>query len=593
MSNDEWPVGVMIDQPGSTDRDDAVWVVRAGDRWRVSVFVADVAKVVRLGSPADVAALRRIRTVYTGDRTIPMLPPEELAQATLRTGRPAPVCRFEITVTSTGEPVETVISRGVLTEPVATTYQEAAAALADPAHRLHSMLVDAYELAQVLLARRRAAGALAVYDLHRGWATDEDGRLVSLAAAQRNAGYLIVQELMIAANEAAARWAVAREVPLLFRNHRPGAASREEVSEQLSEVTTATPGAQLLPAAQQLASMLRPAVYEPWAGGHFGLNLPAYTHATSPLRRYPDLVTQRMLFAAVAGAPAPYQLDTVAEMAATLNLRFEAQRVRRSAYHRAAAQATTRAQLVTDDYRQLDDGTFGKVVKLAVTEGRFNPELGAELQRRADAGQLLPRDAAMMLFAGHEPRWRPVRDGLLRWLAREPAHAVTVLSLYGQREFGEEVRWQEESVGSPSWPRFQVRAQLGEHRSPARSASSKRAARQQAALALVAGLAELPDVSADVAAPAAPGPPARIIPPEHPPAMAINELAQLGELTAVCWSFTAAGAAHEPVHRCQVTAERPITGEQLVGAGEGATKAAAKAAAAADLWARLGSGELS
>jgi ribonuclease R len=591
----------MIDRPGSVDRDDAVWVDRDGDGWRARVYVADVARVVPLGGIVDVEACRRGETAYLPDRTVPMLPSGEQTAAALSGDSAAPACLTELRIDPAGELVDVAIGPATLTGPLAASYQEAAEALADRGHPLHGMLGDAYELARVLLARRRAAGALAVYDLLRGWATDEDGRIVALAAAERNAGYLIVRELMIAANEAAARWAVAREVPILFRNHRTGTASRDDLASQLALAAAPDGAARLETVAQHLAMVLRPAVYEPRVGGHFGLNLPAYTHVTSPLRRYPDLVNQRILLAAAAGRPSPYRVDTLEETAAAVNLRQEGRRARRAAGLRTAAQQELRAQFAEQDsaapgthppYGQLDDTTFGKLMRMAVAEDRFSPVLAAEIGRRVDARRLLPRDAAAPLFgpAARTDRWQPVRQRLLRWLADEPAHALTVLSLYGQREYGGDVRWDERPVGTARQPMFAARARLAGHDSPVRTAPSKRVARQQAALGLVAALAGLPDPSGDVAAPAAAlaGPARqRVIPDGHPPAMAINELAQVGELTELGWSFTTDGSPHEPTHTCTVTACSVDTGQRLAATGSGATKAAAKTAAAAALWQRL------
>jgi ribonuclease R len=579
----------MIDRPGSVDRDDAVWVARDGDGWRAWVSVADVAGVVPLGSTVDIEACRRAETTYLPDRTIGMLPVVEQSAAGLRAGSPVPVCVTELRVDPAGELVDISIGRGTLTGPVEASYEQAAAALTDPADPLHGMLTEAHALARTLLARRRAAGALAVYDLLRGWATDEDGRIVALAAVERNAGYLVVQELMIAANEAAARWAVARELPLLFRNHRPGTATRQELAGQLAVAAGEEGLARVETVQQHLAMVLRPAVYEPRVGGHFGLNLPAYAHVTSPLRRYPDLVNQRILLAAADGRPSPYRLDTLAETAAAINLRREARRARKAANLRNAAQQDTRARLAEEEYRELDGTTFGKLVRLAADEDRFSPTLAEELVRRVDEGRLLPRDAAAPLFGGGTDRWLPVRRRLLSWLAGAPEHALTVLSLYGQREYGTLVSWDERPVGTVQQPMFAASAVLAGRRSPARTGPSKRAARQQAALALVAELAGLPDPSGDLAAPE-PIPAAardRVIPDGHPPAMAVNELAQVGRLAELHWSFASDGSSHEPVHTCTVSARLTRTGESLTATGSGATKAVAKTAAAASLLLKL------
>jgi ribonuclease R len=588
----------MIDQPGAIDRDDAIWVAADRSGWQVRVHVAHVARVVALGSAADVAACRRGQTLYLPERTVPMLAAAEEAAAALRPGHSVPTCLITLRVDRSGELTETTIEQTQLADPVAVSYQEAAAALDDSGHRLHRLLRDAYEVARTLLERRRAAGALAAYDLTRGWATDEDGRIVRLGAPERNAGYLIVQELMIAANQAAARWAQQRQLPLLFRNHRAGSVSREELNHRLRAAADRTGDSDaevdrwLAEVAAEFATGLRPAVYEPWVAGHFGLNLPAYAHVTSPLRRYPDLVNQRILLAAAAGRPIPYQIETLQEVAAAVNLRQEGQRARRSAALRSAAHRQVRAQLADRDYQSLDDDSFGKLVRLAVTEGRFSRSLAEELERRLSAGTLLPREAATVLLELPESAsgqsWAPVRQQVLAWLAEAPGHALTVLTLHAQRAYGGSVRWQEEPVGTVRQPAFTATAVLGEHRSPARVAPSKRAARQQAALALVAQLARLPDPSADIGVDEAPRPARqRVIPPGHPPVMAVNELAQMGRLAELSWMFAASGTPHEPVHTCTVTAYGTTTGVRYTGTGSGSTKAAAKSAAAQALWEQL------
>ena len=146
-----------------------------------------------------------------------------------------------------------------------------------------------------------------------------------------------------------------------------------------------------------------------------------------------------------------------------------------------------RAQLAEQDYRSLDDDSFGKVLRLAVTESRFSPALAEEVERRLAAGQLLPREAATLLFEqpetatggatgtrrrGAEAGWQPLRRRVLAWLAAEPGHALTVLTLHAQRRYGGGVRWQEEAVGTVQQPRFTAVAALGEHRSPPRAAPS-------------------------------------------------------------------------------------------------------------------------
>jgi ribonuclease R len=590
----------MIDNPDSADRDDAIHVQRLDDGFVAHVHIADVARLVPPGSSADRRARRRGRTRYLPDSTIPMLPDELERAGSLTAGEPKPTCLISVHVDLDGSTRSIEVSNGWLEHPVALSYSAAADAIEDPASPQHEMLSDAQALASLLLNRRRAGGALAVYELSRGWATDEEGNVVQLGMNERNAGYVIVQELMIAANEAAAHWCVERELPILFRNHRVSAVAppREELLEDLAAVEAEPVGARLESVRQRLALVLKPAAYAPYVGGHYGLGLLAYTHVTSPLRRYPDLVNQRILLAAAAGKPSPYKQDDLAAYAEEANLQLRRWRGRQADRLRAAAKDDARQKLAEGVLRSLDADEFHRVVKVAIGENRYSPEIVDEIVRRTDGGVLTPRDACYALFFTRGSRWRSVRDRVAQWAADEPSHSITLVTMYTQLAEAGQLEWETEDIGSPERPCFAVQVSLldgkappdapegsgGVVASPRRLARNKREARQQAALGLIAALAGVPDQSRDLdlPAPAEPGRRARQLPEGHPVA-AVNELSQVGELRELDWSFTSSGSPHETTHDCVVRAIDGRTDVSLTGKGSGPSKAIAKAAAASSL----------
>lgn len=590
--------GLMIDSPDSVDRDDAIYVRRTEDGWEAYVHIADVAGVVPLGDDVDLRARRRGRSRYLPDRTMRMLSERAERAASLQAGHPTSTCLIGLRFGLDGSVQEASVGPGRLDEPISMSYEQAASALSDPDHPLHPVLFDAHALASLLLARRRASGALAIYDLSRGWATDEEGNVVRLGVNERNAGYVIVQELMIAANEGAAHWCVERELPILFRNHRVSAVAppREELLEDLTSAEAEPVGARLDAVQQRLSLVLKPAVYEPHVAGHFGLNLLAYTHVTSPLRRYPDLINQRILMAAANGKPSPYERDELVEHAEEINKRTREWRERRASRLKAAAMAETRQQLVEGVVQGLDADDFHRVLKVAVAEDRCTPELTAELERRADAETLTPRDACQVLFFGRGDYWKPVKERINHWVAAEPAHAITLVTMYAQLADAGQVQWDTSDNGSPEQPGFVVRVSLvgsasesapvgAPVSSPERFARSKREARQQAALGLVAVLADVPDLSQDGDLPTTVSPPQRkreIRVGQHPVAT-LNELSQIGELRDVTWEFEKSGPPHEPLHTCTVRAIDGRSEEPLVAEGTGSAKPAAKSAAAAAL----------
>jgi len=590
--------GVMIDGPDTVDRDDAIWVDRDGGGWRLTVHIADVDAVAPLGSALDTSARRKVTTRYLPDGHIPMIADGGEARATLREGAAVPSCRVTVRFDADGVPFASRVARGTLAEGKALTYPQAAAAVRERRDPLHETLSHAHDLARTLLARRRAAGALAFYDLRQGFATTEEGNLVRLGGVQRNAGYVIVQELMIAANEAVARWAAEHDVPILFRNHRAAAVAppRDELLEDLTAMAASTSNQDLVE--KRLAMLMRPATYAPTVTGHYALNLPAYTHATSPLRRYPDLVTQRMLFAAVDGAEPPYGFDELAALGEEVNAAIRERRLRTAERYRAEARKETRRQLDTASYAAMDGETFRKILKLAVTEPAPRVGIAEEVVRRLDEGLLPLREVCHVLFDATGAEWRPVRERLGDWLAEEPSRAVTGLSVYAQDRIGgpiseSHVRWDVSPTGTAQAPRFTARVslRLGEerHDSPARTATSKKDARSQAALSLVSLLAGIGDRSTDAASeePSTQSARTKLVPPDRHPVMAVNEYAQLGVLSGLRFTYERNGSPHEPVFTCTVSAVLSPGGDEVTGTGTAGSKQAAKTGAAADMRAKV------
>lgn len=266
-------VPLMIDRKESVDRDDAITVRSHADGWELTVYVADVASGVVPGSAADREAFRRRESAYGGYRgTAKMLPRPVEERLTLAEGRTCATLRVQVTFDRAGAVLGVQVDRARLQGALAMDHSEVAQAVGDPAHRLHHQLRDAAELSETLLARRRSQGALALYDLLKGWATDEDGRLVRLAAAERNIAYKIVQECMIAANTAIAGWAAARDLLVLFRNHSAAkvAPPRAEFLDDLDLALSDGSGARLQALQERTLMVLRPAEYAPFMRGHWG-----------------------------------------------------------------------------------------------------------------------------------------------------------------------------------------------------------------------------------------------------------------------------------------------------------------------------------
>ncbi|PBC52046.1 exoribonuclease II [Rhodococcus sp. ACS1] len=425
---------LMIDSASARDRDDAFSVLPlAGARgWAVEVHIAGVADVVELGSGADEQAFLRAETRYLRDRTIPMLGETAEQAATLTSESRRTSLRVTGDITTDGRLVDVTVARGQIPSGrcAAVDHAQVPGILTDPQHPLHVQLAAADAAAQALLGARRDGGALAFYDLTRGWAANEDGAIVAIAAELRTVAYLIVQELMIATNEAVALWCVEQGLPILFRNHRPNpvAGSTDEL---MTEIAAAAGDPDLFAKLRgRLLSTLRAATYDPTVHGHYGLRLSAYTHVTSPLRRVADLINQRIILAHLDHSPTPYNPDQLAALGADLNRRTRQAREAKKNHFKHADHRIV-AEQATQDLAALDGRRFHKVLKAAAA-GPLRDEIAAELARRVDADLLTVPDVAVLIDAA-DPTWRPIQLRVLDTMAAaHPEMGPSVASVWRQ-----------------------------------------------------------------------------------------------------------------------------------------------------------------
>ena len=313
---------VTIDGPDARDFDDAVYAERRPrGGWRLVVAIADVAHYVRPGTALDQEARRRGNSVYLPDRVVPMLP-EALSNGicSLVPGeaRLALVCDMQVSVA--GRVSRYRFEEAVIESHARLTYGEVA--------RAPETLPALFEVYRALRDRREARGALD-FDARESRLELADGAVQRIVPEERNDAHRAIEEAMIAANVCAAR----HLEPLgpIYRVHEP---PQTEKREQLA--TALALGRIPLPADRNSTAALQQAIdearhrshlpawivetlvlrslsqarYDPVNRGHFGLALPKYLHFTSPIRRYADLVTHRMIKS--GEQPEPDWLDETA-----------------------------------------------------------------------------------------------------------------------------------------------------------------------------------------------------------------------------------------------------------------------------------------
>ena len=451
--------GVTIDGPTSRDLDDAIWY----EDNLLPVTIAGAASHVPPNSPLDQWARRRGFTRYWAGGNDPMLPtvlsedgcsllpgvPRDsfTAQMSLDpdTLEVADFLCFPTKIVSAAKMTYLQVDRLVSGGPRANAQEEA----------LAPMLCALDSLAQRLLAKRRGEGALAIYDLKAGWRTTEEGHLVPAGEDSCFRANIIVQECMILANQQVAALAHSCGIPILYRNHE-GDIDRDEVlSEMAALLEHAEEGAMVLQALRgRIAHRLPRARYGVEPLGHFGLNLRAYTHITSPLRRYPDLVNWHNLSAYLTGQEYPYPPEALSEIAAKINEAEDRVKDKQSGQYKPVAAARARkliAKTEVSPEEQEDAVTtptatalsslsakdFQRVVKVAVREGRVTEMVADEYLSRLAAGSLLCADYYLPLMEGlekgitdvHSVQWRRIVAGILAYLEQEPQHARSILGI--------------------------------------------------------------------------------------------------------------------------------------------------------------------
>ena len=324
---------VTIDDDDARDHDDAVFAEPDGDGWHVIVAIADVAHHVRPASALDREAFMRGNSVYFPDRVVPMLP-EALSNdlCSLKPGVPRSCVAANLWITGGGRLRSWHFQRAVMCSRARLTYaevEEHRSGRPSPAtSALPDRLIDhLYGVFRVLLDARRQRGAFEIERGERKVTFDSHGHISQIALRHRLDSHRLIEELMIAANVAAARELASRGKKCLFRVHdRPSDDRLETLRTFLSmrghgslEARRPSPGDLALVLDRATGTGERQAIedivlrcqalaaYSPHNIGHFGLALDQYCHFTSPIRRYADLLIHRALL----GETVPDDLDRV------------------------------------------------------------------------------------------------------------------------------------------------------------------------------------------------------------------------------------------------------------------------------------------
>ena len=325
---------VTIDGEDARDFDDAVYCeparVGRGKGWRLLVAIADVSHYVENGNAIDVDAYDRATSVYFPRRVIPMLPEKlsnGLCSLNPHVERLCMVC--DMLVSAKGEVHAYQFYPAVMLSHARFTYNDVSAVLGNTRgpeavkyqDRVGELL-NLHDVYRALLAARQARGAVDFETTETQIICDDNGRIDKIVPRVRTEAHRLIEEAMLAANVCSADFIAQATRPALYRVHEGPTPEKQDIlrgylkamgvgisisddprPEEFQAIAEATKDR---PDAQQIHTMLlrsmQQAIYTPINSGHFGLAFEAYTHFTSPIRRYPDLLVHRVIKSILAGS---------------------------------------------------------------------------------------------------------------------------------------------------------------------------------------------------------------------------------------------------------------------------------------------------
>ena len=338
---------ITIDGEDSRDFDDAVYAIPSEKGWKLIVAIADVSHYVKEGTELDNESLERGNSVYFPHRVVPMLPEvisNGLCSLNPKVERLCMACEMEID--SLGSLLEYKFYPAVMLSHARLTYTEVNEMLENkksPLRKKYSNVQEnvdyLYGLYQTLRISRQKRGVMDFDRIESQILFDDKGKIENIVARKRNDAHKLIEECMLIANQAAAKYLQSENEDFLYRVHPKPTPEKVEVTRQFLNAIDLKLDGGLEPDSSDFAKLLKNAIgredeniiktvvlrtmkqatYTPNNEGHFGLAFEDYAHFTSPIRRYPDLLVHRAIKRSLSNNHRE-QSNRMAEMGAHLSM---------------------------------------------------------------------------------------------------------------------------------------------------------------------------------------------------------------------------------------------------------------------------------
>lgn len=499
---------ITIDSENTRDIDDALYAERTDDGYRVLVAIANPTKLVVIGSTEDEQARLIAATAYIRDRAVRKMLPGVISEfkGSLVANQERSALVFEVHLTPGLDVQSFSMSAATIKVAHRLSYSEIPVIVKDSTHPAHVVLSVATTMATLMLKARRNRGALALYDLSRLLLTDEDGNVRVLHSVEEVIGQILIQETMILVNHLAAKYLVENNIPCILRNHEPRLAAPASNELALTiEGWIKGDGFDESYARAQFAAIAGRARYGATAKGHYGLSLPFYTHISSPLRRYADLVNMRQIIAHLSKKPFPYTQEQLVTLCEDLNDALERRKEERSEGFKDVVKRTAEQAIEKGALSKLADHELRQAVKLS-REAGYLPELVVDelVDRFARATISDSLADTLMTEIPDTVLTDSLRAAIAKWLAELPPKAMHMLLHAQQTGFLSEVDIQAGDASAGFSARARALCADGRRFEATASGTKKREAEQAAAAGVIGQIMRLPSAPTNAGASRAP-----------------------------------------------------------------------------------------